>query len=73
MPRRIGAAASRAATDAARDSVPVIHNYPDGSTLPTPSKIDFTPGKLLGCVSGALGLRKFFEEGGHELVVTADK
>ncbi|HEY1442617.1 MAG TPA: NAD-dependent formate dehydrogenase, partial [Mycobacterium sp.] len=20
----------------ARDSVPVIHNYPDGSTLPTP-------------------------------------
>jgi formate dehydrogenase len=57
----------------ARDSVPVIHNYPDGSTLPTPSKIDFTPGKLLGCVSGALGLRKFFEEGGHELVVTADK
>jgi formate dehydrogenase len=57
----------------ARDSVPVIHNYPDGSTLPTPSKIDFTPGKLLGCVSGALGLRKFFEEGGHELVVTSDK
>jgi formate dehydrogenase len=57
----------------ARDNVPVIHNYPDGSTLPTPSKIDFTPGELLGCVSGALGLRKFFEEGGHELVVTADK
>ena len=57
----------------ARDSVPVIHNYPDGSTLPTPSKIDFTPGELLGCVSGALGLRKFFEEGGHELVVTSDK
>jgi formate dehydrogenase len=57
----------------ARDSVPVIDNYPDGSTLPTPSKIDFTPGELLGCVSGALGLRKFFEEGGHELVVTSDK
>ena len=57
----------------ARDGVPVIHNYPDGSTLPTPSKIDFTPGELLGCVSGALGLRKFFEEGGHELVVTSDK
>jgi formate dehydrogenase len=57
----------------ARDSVPVIHNYPDSSTLPTPSKIDFTPGELLGCVSGALGLRKFFEEGGHELVVTSDK
>jgi formate dehydrogenase len=57
----------------ALDSVPVILNYPDGSTLPTPSKIDFTPGELLGCVSGALGLRKFFEEGGHELVVTSDK
>ena len=41
--------------------------------MPTPSKIDFTPGELLGCVSGALGLRKFFEEGGHELVVTSDK
>jgi formate dehydrogenase len=57
----------------ARDSIPEIHNYPGGATLPTPSKIDFTPGELLGSVSGALGLRKFFEEGGHELVVTADK
>ena len=26
-----------------------------------------------GCVSGALGLRKFFEDDGHELVVTSDK
>jgi formate dehydrogenase len=57
----------------ARDSVPTIRSYPDGSTVPTPSKIDFTPGELLGCVSGALGLRKFFEDGGHELVVTSDK
>lgn len=57
----------------ARDSIPVIKSYPDGSSLPTPSKIDFTPGELLGCVSGALGLRKFFEDGGHELVVTSDK
>src|SRR5580692_6255897 len=57
----------------ARDSVPVINSYPDGSSLPTPSKIDFTPGEMLGCVSGALGLRKFFEEGGNELVVTSDK
>jgi formate dehydrogenase len=57
----------------ARDSIPEIHNYPGGATLPTPSKIDFTPGELLGSVSGALGLRKFFEEGGHELVVTSDK
>jgi formate dehydrogenase len=57
----------------ARDSIPVIKSYPDGSSLPTPSKIDFKPGELLGCVSGALGLRKFFEESGHELVVTSDK
>jgi formate dehydrogenase len=57
----------------ARDSIPEIHNYPGGATLPTPSKIDFTPGELLGSVSGALGLRKFFEENGHELVVTSDK
>ena len=57
----------------ARDSIPVIKSYPDGSSLPTPSKIDFKPGEMLGCVSGALGLRKFFEESGHELVVTSDK
>ncbi|MEE2853199.1 MAG: NAD-dependent formate dehydrogenase [Actinomycetota bacterium] len=57
----------------ARDSIPTIHAYPDGSTVPTPSKIDFTPGELLGCVSGELGLRKFFEDAGHELVVTSDK
>lgn len=57
----------------ARDNIPVLRTYPDGSTLPTPSKIDFEPGELLGCVSGALGLRKFFEDGGHELVVTSDK
>ncbi len=30
-------------------------------------------GQLLGSVSGALGLRKFLEENGHELVVTSDK
>ena len=46
----------------ARDSIPVLHGYPGGQTLPSPSKIDFTPGELLGCVSGALGLRKFLEE-----------
>jgi formate dehydrogenase len=57
----------------ARDSIPTIQGYPDGSTVPTPSAIDFSPGELLGCVSGALGLRKFFEDGGHELVVTSDK
>jgi hypothetical protein len=57
----------------ARDSVPVVQRYPGGQSLPSPSGIDFTPGKLVGCVSGALGLRKFLEDGGHQLAVTSDK
>src|SRR5882724_2713633 len=56
-----------------RDDVPKIERYPDGQTTPTPKAIDFTPGELLGCVSGALGLREFLEQGGHTLVVTSDK
>jgi formate dehydrogenase len=56
-----------------RDGVPTIERYPDGQTTPTPDAIDFTPGELLGCVSGELGLRKFLEGGGHELIVTSDK
>ena len=48
-------------------------HYPDGMTTPTPSKIDFKPGELLGSVSGELGLRKFLEKAGHTLVVTSDK
>ncbi len=56
-----------------RDDVPKLDRYPDGQTTPTPSAIDFTPGELLGCVSGELGLRKFLEDAGHELVVTSDK
>ncbi|MGH2477216.1 MAG: NAD-dependent formate dehydrogenase, partial [Candidatus Limnocylindrales bacterium] len=50
-----------------------IKKYPDGQTTPTPEAIDFTPGELLGCVSGALGLRGYCEAEGHELVVTSDK
>jgi formate dehydrogenase len=57
----------------ARDDIPKIEKYPDGQTTPTPSAIDFSPGELLGCVSGELGLRKFLEAAGHELVVTSDK
>jgi formate dehydrogenase len=57
----------------ARDDLPKIEKYPDGMTLPTPKAIDFTPGELLGCVSGELGLRKFLEDAGHTLVVTSDK
>jgi formate dehydrogenase len=57
----------------ARDGIPKIEAYPDGQTAPTPETIDFTPGELLGSVSGELGLRSFLEAAGHELVVTADK
>ena len=57
----------------ARDDIPKIERYPGGQTAPTPKGIDFKPGELLGCVSGALGLRKYLESQGHELVVTSDK
>jgi formate dehydrogenase len=57
----------------ARAGVPEIIHYPGGQTTPTPEHIDFTPGELLGSVSGALGLRKFLEDQGHELIVTSDK
>jgi formate dehydrogenase len=53
--------------------LPAIDKYPDGMTLPSPKGRDFTPGELLGCVSGELGLRKFLEDQGHTLVVTSDK
>ena len=57
----------------ALDGIPKLETYPDGMTLPTPKGRDFNPGDLLGCVSGELGLRKFLEDRGHTLVVTADK
>jgi formate dehydrogenase len=57
----------------ARDTVPVIKAYPDGQTTPTPAAIDFTPGEMLGSVGGALGLKKWAKDNGHELIVTSDK
>lgn len=57
----------------ARDDLPELPHYPDGQTMPSPSAIDFTPGDLLGSVSGELGLRKFVEDRGHTFVVTSDK
>ncbi|MFD4509118.1 NAD-dependent formate dehydrogenase [Streptomyces sp. NPDC058457] len=59
--------------DYARDEIPTISRYPGGQTAPTPQAVDFTPGHLLGCVSGELGLRRFLEDRGHTLVVTSDK
>src|SRR6202048_2596915 len=57
----------------ARDGIPRIERYYDGQTTPTPERLDFQPGELLGSVSGELGLRRFLEEGGHTLIVTSDK
>jgi formate dehydrogenase len=57
----------------ARDSVPKIERYHDGQSTPTPAGLGFTPGELVGCVSGELGLRTFLEDAGHTLTVTSDK
>ena len=56
-----------------RADLPTLERYPDGQSMPAPEAIDFTPGELLGSVSGELGLRAFVEGAGHELVVTSDK
>src|SRR5258708_3583447 len=47
-----------------------VDGYP---TTPTPHALGFTPGQLLGSVSGGLGLRRFLMDAGHTLVVTSDK
>ncbi|MFD3400021.1 NAD-dependent formate dehydrogenase [Kribbella sp. NPDC058693] len=60
-------------TSYARNDIPTIDGYPGGQTAPSPKAIDFTPGTLLGSVSGELGLRAFLESQGHTLVVTSDK
>ncbi|MGB2874333.1 MAG: NAD-dependent formate dehydrogenase [Gaiellaceae bacterium] len=57
----------------ARDDIPKIERYYDGQSTPTPERTDFTPGELLGSVSGELGLRKFLEQRGHRFIVTSDK
>ncbi|MFF0027059.1 NAD-dependent formate dehydrogenase [Streptomyces avermitilis] len=57
----------------ARDEIPAITGYPGGQTTPTPQTIGFTPGQLLGSVSGELGLRRFLEDRGDTYVVTSDK
>jgi formate dehydrogenase len=57
----------------ALNAIPKIDHYPGGQTAPTPKHVDFTPGELLGSVSGELGLRKYLESLGHTFVVTSDK
>ena len=56
-----------------RDTIPDLAAYPDGQSMPSPQAVDFTPGALLGSVTGELGLRRFLEEQGHTFVVTSDK
>ena len=56
-----------------RDEIPRIERYPGGQTTPSPERVDFAPGELLGSVSGELGLRGFLEGRGHRLIVTSDK
>lgn len=60
-------------TQYARDGIPKLTQYPDGQTMPSSSARDFTPGVLLGSVTGELGLRKFLEDQGHTFIVTSDK
>ncbi len=60
-------------TSYARNTIPKLQQYPDGQSMPSPKSIDFNPGELLGSISGELGLRKFIENSGHELIVTSDK
>ena len=60
-------------TSYARNTIPKLEQYPDGQSMPSPKSIDFNPGELLGSISGELGLRKFIENSGHELIVTSDK
>lgn len=57
----------------ARQHIPDIQSYPNGQPTPSPRQLDFHPGALVGCVSGELGLRKYLEKAGHELIVTSDK
>ena len=56
-----------------RETLPPLDRYPSGQTLPSPQAIDFTPGHLMGSVSGELGLRRFLEDRGHTLIVTSNK
>jgi formate dehydrogenase len=56
-----------------RNEIPRISSYPGGQSTPSPHAIDFSPGQLLGSVSGELGLRNYLTSGGHTFIVTSDK
>ncbi len=57
-----------------RDGIPDVWWDLGGRPAPRPTgDLGFTPGELVGCVSGELGLRSYVEGLGHTLVVTSDK
>lgn len=56
-----------------RTEIPKIETYANGQTVPNPKGLGFTPGELVGCVSGGLGLKSWLESLGHEFIVTDDK
>ncbi|PWH06598.1 NAD-dependent formate dehydrogenase [Brachybacterium endophyticum] len=59
---------------AVRDSIPDVPWQVGGEDAPKPeAPLGFTPGELVGSVSGELGLRDYLENNGHELLVTSDK
>jgi hypothetical protein len=47
----------------ARDSAPKIEGYAGGQTAPTPKAIDFTPGEMLGDVTGTQEILECFFDG----------
>lgn len=55
-----------------RDGLPPAQFTDDPSAPKPKGPLGFTPGELLGCVSGELGLRNYLESNGHELVVTSE-
>jgi formate dehydrogenase len=58
----------------ARTGLPLLTSYPTDRSMPAPTgPLSFTPGELLGSVSGELGLRNYLEGLGHQLIVTSDK
>ncbi len=57
-----------------RDEIPDITWDLAGRPAPRPQgTLGFTPGQLVGCVSGELGLRSYLDELGVDFVVTSDK